>query len=88
MRLLVTIALIYLGYRFLKSWLFSQTTLRPTFPDRTENNIDDVMVKDPYCEAYFPQRNGVSLSIDGKKIYFCSKECRDKYAASRSQTRT
>lgn len=46
------------------------------------------MVKDPYCEAYFPQRKGVPLALDGKDLYFCSKECRDKYAASRSKEKT
>lgn len=88
MRLLITIALIYLGYRIFKSWLAPQITPRQRFPGRAEKNIDDVMIKDPYCEAYFPQRNGVHLHIDGKDLYFCSEECRDKYAASQSEAKT
>lgn len=88
MRLLITIALIYLGYRAFKSWLTPRTTFRQTVSGRTERNIDDVMVKDPYCNAYFPQRNGVPLTIDGKLLYFCSKECRDKYAALNGQSKT
>ena len=57
----------------------------PSFP-RSGNNpdtIDDVMVKDPQCQVYFPLREGVEAVVDGKKEYFCSKECRDKYLAGR-----
>jgi len=85
MRLLIIIALIYLGYRIFKSWVSPRATPRQRFPGREENNIDDVMIKDPYCDAYFPKRNGVHLHIDGKDLYFCSKGCRDKYAASQSR---
>lgn len=88
MRLLITIALIYLGYRMFKSWIAPRATPRQPFPGRAENPIDDVMIKDPYCDAYFPQRNGVHLSVDGKDLYFCSKECRDKYVASQSRAKT
>jgi uncharacterized protein len=85
MRLLIFIALIYLGYRYLKSWLTSQQTPRRTVPGRTGTSIDDVMVKDPYCNTYFPKRSGLALTVDGKELYFCSKECRDKYAALQSK---
>ena len=59
------------------------------FPDVTKKTvsgkeagqIDDVMIKDPYCEAYFPKRNAVHLNLNANDLYFCSKECRDKYIA-------
>jgi hypothetical protein len=47
--------------------------------------IDDVMIKDPYCEAYFPKRNAVHLNFNANDLYFCSKECRDKYIVRQSQ---
>jgi YHS domain-containing protein len=37
------------------------------------------MIKDPFCEIYFPKKDGVHLRIDGKDLYFCSEECRDKF---------
>ena len=63
------------------------------FPDVTKKTvsgkeagrIDDVMIKDPYCEAYFPKRNAVHLNLNANDLYFCSKECRDKYIASKPQ---
>ena len=43
------------------------------------------MIKDPYCEAYFPKRNAVHLNLNANDLYFCSKECRDKYIARQRQ---
>jgi YHS domain-containing protein len=50
----------------------------------TAAEIDDVMIKDPFCEAYFPKRNGVHLTFGGKDLYFCSNQCKDKYLAAQS----
>ncbi|MBW1728928.1 MAG: hypothetical protein JRI63_11780 [Deltaproteobacteria bacterium] len=47
--------------------------------NKTAGEIDDVMIKDPFCEIYFPKKDGVHLRINGKDLYFCSKECRDKF---------
>jgi len=47
--------------------------------------IDDVMIKDPFCEAYFPKRNGVHLRVDREDLYFCSTACRDKFLESHKQ---
>jgi YHS domain-containing protein len=49
--------------------------------------VDDVMVKDPYCQAYFPERNGLPLEIDGQRLLFCSPECRDAYRRQRQAQR-
>ncbi|MBU1163547.1 MAG: hypothetical protein KKA75_05285 [Proteobacteria bacterium] len=46
------------------------------------------MIKDPFCETYFPKRNGVHLLVDGKDLYFCSTECRDKFIASQQKEST
>jgi YHS domain-containing protein len=46
--------------------------------------IDDVMVKDPFCQTYFAKRNGVHLNFEGKDLYFCSAQCKDKYIAANS----
>ena len=41
--------------------------------------IDDVMIKDPFCEAYFPKRNGVHYKHNGEDLYFCSEDCKAKF---------
>ena len=85
MRLLILLAIIYLCYRALKSWMLQGKTSPKTVFGKKAAEIDDIMVKDPFCEVYFPKRDGVHLKADGKDLYFCSTECRDKYRASQSK---
>jgi YHS domain-containing protein len=35
--------------------------------------------KDPVCGTYVSVASGLSHQANGKTVYFCSKECRDKY---------
>ena len=79
MRLLVLMGLLYLCYRFLKSWVLKKKSPQKAAFEKKTGEIDDVMVKDPYCEMYFAKRDGVRLNIKGKDVYFCSIECKDKF---------
>ena len=85
MRLLILAGIIYLCYRALKSWMLQAGSPQETVFDTTASQIDDVMIKDPYCEIYFPAKDGVYLRINGKDLYFCSEECRDKYVERHSK---
>ena len=86
MRLLIFLAIVYLVYRVVKSWMLKNL---PPSDDAvscpTAGEIDDVMVKDPYCEVYFPKRKGIHLRADGQDLYFCSPECKGKYIEARSK---
>ena len=88
MRLLILLGIIYLCYRILKSWLFQDRSSQKTVFGKKTGEIDDLMVKDPFCETYFYKRDGVHLKIDGKDLYFCSPECRDKFIASHTKSNT
>jgi len=46
---------------------------------KRSGELDDVMVQDPFCGIYFSKRDGVSLNIAGKEVYFCSTECKEKF---------
>jgi YHS domain-containing protein len=37
--------------------------------------------KDPVCGAYVSTAGSLTQTVDGSPVYFCSKECRDKYLA-------
>ncbi len=78
----------YVFYRALKSWMFPAPGASNTVADKSIGKIDDVMIKDPYCEAYFPKRNAVHLNFDGQDLYFCSAECKDKYITAQSGNET
>ncbi|NIW94249.1 MAG: hypothetical protein GWN20_15540 [Phycisphaerae bacterium] len=64
--------------------MFPDARQKKNVSSRANGQIDDVMVKDPFCETYFPRRNAVRLKMNGNVYYFCSKDCRDKYIAQHS----
>ena len=88
MKLLILIGIAYLAYRGLKSWLLQGRLTRDPANGRQAKELDDIMVKDPYCDAYFPKRNGVLLRHRGEDLWFCSPECRDKFSEQHSQEST
>ncbi len=82
MRLLLLMIIAYLAYRAVKSWVVRN--LQVPGQDRPANpRIDDVMVKDPVCGVYFPQREGVELRHSGQLYVFCSTRCRDRFLEER-----
>ena len=75
MRLLIILALVYLLYRTVKKRLFSA----PPVKGRASGTVEDEMIKDPVCGVYFPRRNAVRLTRDGKEMLFCSETCRERF---------
>lgn len=84
-KLIILCIVFYFFYRSIKSWISPSSPNGKSVGGDTPGSIDDVMVKDPYCEAYFPQRKGVHLKIDGQDLYFCSVACRDSYLAAKPE---
>lgn len=80
-RLIIIIAIVYFASRALRSIIFP-SSVKKSFRSNATAELDDVMVQDPYCKAYFAKVDGVVLNIDGKDLYFCSEECRDKFIDS------
>ena len=84
-RIIILLIVGYIAYRALRSWMFTNDGSSKSVSGRTAGEIDDVMIKDPYCEAYFPKRNAVHLSFGGEDLYFCSAQCKDKYVDAHSE---
>jgi len=87
MRLLILGILIYIGYRALKALVLP---VKPSVMSEREPpsaEVDDVMVKDPFCESYFPARKGIKKVIKGETLYFCSKDCLDRYVEQVKKSR-
>jgi uncharacterized protein len=84
-KILILLAVGYLLYRAMKSWMFPDARSPKNVSAKGAGQIDDVMIKDPYCETYFPRRDAVHLNLSGNDLYFCSKECRDKYIARQTK---
>ncbi len=81
MKIILFIVAFYIGYRVLKSWFVKklQTAAQNMQTQGAGGQVDDVMVKDPFCNVYFPQREGIELLFEGKTYYFCSKSCKEKF---------
>ncbi|MBW1889655.1 MAG: transcriptional regulator [Deltaproteobacteria bacterium] len=78
MKILILLLIGYLAYRSLKSWMLKGTQ-QHSMTGNAAGEINDEMVKDPYCEVYFAKRDGVLLRHQGEDLYFCSEACRDKF---------
>ena len=84
-RLLIFTILGIVIYRAVKTWMVGggQGHRQDAPPER----VDDMMVKDPECGAYFAQRKGVALTTTSSEVlYFCSNECRERYAAKHNRS--
>ena len=86
MKLLILFVIVYLGYKTLKSWMLQNTAMGKTVSQKATREIDDIMVKDPFCEVHFPKRNGVHLRMEGKDLYFCSMRCRDGFVQQKNES--
>jgi len=86
MRLLIFLAVAYLAFRFLKSWLGPGRT--GTVDRGGAGRIDDEMVQDPFCRIYFPKRSAVRLTHQGQDLFFCSAHCRDKFLEDKEKHQT
>ena len=84
-RIIILAVVAYVFYRALRSWMYPAPDASKSVGDKNISQIDDIMIKDPFCEAYFPKRNAVHLNIGGEDLYFCSTECKDKYIQDRSE---
>lgn len=75
-RAILFIILAYVIYKMVRA------SFRPSGSigsDRSTGPFEDEMVKDPHCQTYFPKRMAYKTRIHGETLYFCSKECSDRY---------
>ena len=78
-KLIMLAALVYFGFKAVKRLILSGSFSNLERDGNSVSEIDDIMVKDPYCQIYFPRRNGIHLHFNGEDLYFCSPECRDNF---------
>jgi YHS domain-containing protein len=50
-----------------------------TTPPQSAVRAGGVLHKDPVCGTYVSADSAIAHTIDGKTVYFCSPECRDRY---------
>ena len=82
LRFIILAVVGYVFYRALKSWMLGSGSRPADLTGRGQTEVDDVLVQDPVCKTYIAQRDGIHLEQDGKVLYFCSEQCRDRYIGS------
>jgi YHS domain-containing protein len=65
--------------------MFQGNSSSSDLSQRSAGQIDDIMVKDPVCEAYLAKKEGILFKFNGENLYFCSTDCRDKFIAEQSE---
>jgi YHS domain-containing protein len=75
-RLIAILILVAVVYMVLKRALFP-------VPGRAAGSEED-LVRDPVCGCYIPRGQSLTLSSNGRQLFFCSQECFRKYQASSS----
>ena len=90
-RIIFAIIILYILYRVAKGLALSMSKKERLSsgaggagPDRTAVKGED-LVEDPFCHTYVPLTAAIEASEDGRKIYFCSRECLEKYKKSQSR---
>jgi YHS domain-containing protein len=92
MKIVFILLVLYLSYLVIKGFLFkglidvarkrsaeAEQGPMPAHEGRGEKGEE--MVQDPVCSSYVPISSAVSVSAPEGRLYFCSEECRDKFAA-------
>lgn len=75
-RFLVYLFFFYIGFKVLKK-LFSADKKTVTKTNRPLNGEETF--KDPVCGTYVSKDDAVVGRLDGKRYYFCSMDCLDKF---------
>ncbi|ETR69953.1 MAG: TRASH domain-containing protein [Candidatus Magnetoglobus multicellularis str. Araruama] len=82
LRLIILWAIVYFGYRAIKTIMFGAITHqhRDHLQKPGNQNVIDVMIQDPVCGVYFPKKEGVrATNSKGQEIFFCSETCKKKF---------
>jgi len=83
LRILLLTILLFLVFLLVRNFAVSTARrkdrfARPPGPVKSED-----LVQDPCCRRYIPESEAFRVSLDDKTLYFCSRECFEKYKAGK-----
>jgi len=82
LRIAIILLVIYLVRGALRDFL-RRLLSPPSPPNPGTGEIRGVMMKDPVCGTYVDVAAAVTGNRGGKNYFFCSEECRQKFASAR-----
>ena len=84
LRIVILALLCYILYRL----LFSGKKKGKEFPRSASGKAappQDVLVEDPVCHTYVPQKQAIRAVKEGKAYYFCSEKCCQTFLADKGE---
>ncbi|HOG16472.1 MAG: YHS domain protein [Syntrophaceae bacterium PtaU1.Bin231] len=75
-RLVIAAIVLYLLYRVGRA-LFRPSG-RTSVPGRPNPGGED-LVEDPVCGTYVPEGSALKVSVNGRTVHFCSRDCLEKF---------
>jgi uncharacterized protein len=78
-RFILTVIIVYLFYRFVSRLLSSGRKINRDSSAKSVKGRGEDLVEDPFCHTYVPIGDARRETVDGKTVYFCSRECFEKY---------
>ena len=71
--------LIYLAIGYFLTSLIKAVIYLPKQDGSKIKSTGEDMVEDPCCGTFIPKSQALEKKAGGKKLYFCSRECWQKY---------
>ncbi len=84
MKALLLLLFIYLCYLLFKSRKKSSGKKFDLSED-IKKTADDIMVFDPCCKIYYPRKSCIAFKNKDEILYFCCKECKNKFLEDRKK---
>ncbi len=75
LRLIIIAILIYIAHRLITGGRTASVPRGQKKPSDGEMPVSDTLEEDPVCKKLVPRQQAVHYEHQGKKHYFCSKEC-------------
>jgi YHS domain-containing protein len=83
-RLVIAGIIVYVVYRFLKVLFAPSERVTGSASGSPPRLKGEDLVKDPYCGTYIPINSAYKTTVNGETLYFCSRECLEKYKSENS----
>ena len=82
-RLFAIAFLVWMLYRGIKKFLARRAEPKAKKSvDPSSGQEIEMMVEDPQCHTFLPQKDAVHLFYKGQDLFFCSEKCRDEFRAT------
>ncbi|HPQ44392.1 MAG TPA: YHS domain-containing protein [Syntrophales bacterium] len=78
-RLVIAGIIVYVVYRLSRFLFTSPERVSKNHPGEPPRIEGEDLVQDAYCGTYVPINSAYKTVINGRTLYFCSKECLEKY---------